>query len=287
MTNIDQFESVFNAAARDVFRLREIPLDHLMVVCDLDDEGADKFERGVRRFLGNVLPEKVEITRLASGDYDDAGALLQIVEEQRPDLVCAYRNLKSKHFRYPYSLGTFLNVLTRETEPPVLLVPHPQLEPGYAWTGKNTDRVLVVTDHLSGDERLVNYGARFTERAGTLFLAHVEDEASFERFIRAIGKIPSIDTENAREEIQKRLLKDPAEYIEGCREVLRKSRPELTVTGIVELGHHITDYRRIVEAQQIDLLILRTIDDDTGAFALQGASYALSVLLNQVPMLLL
>ena len=48
----------------------------------------------------------------------------------------------------------------RKTNPPVLVLPHP-ISGGYEWAGINTDRVMVVTDHLTGDNVLVDYGVAF------------------------------------------------------------------------------------------------------------------------------
>ena len=77
-----------------------------------------------------------------------------------------------------------------------------------------------MTDHVSGDSRLVDYAVRFTTREGTLILAQVEDDGVFERYMEAISKISSIDTDGARQELLSRLLKDSADYIESCRTAL-------------------------------------------------------------------
>ena len=57
-----------------------------------------------------------------------------------------------------------------------------QLEAGHVYVietfglSGSTDTVMAITDHLEGDERLVNWAARFTSEGGTLCLTHVEDE---------------------------------------------------------------------------------------------------------------
>ena len=57
---------------------------------------------------------------------------------------------------------------------------------------------MAMTDHLTGDNRLVNYAAHVTQRGGRLLLSHVEDDAIFARYTEAIPKIPTIDTARAR-----------------------------------------------------------------------------------------
>ena len=96
--------------------------------------------------------------------------------------------------------------------------------------------VMAMTDHLTGDHRLVNFAAHFTEAEGTLSLSHVEDDTTFARYMEAISKISTIDTDTARQEIRARLLKDPSDYIETCREGLAKSAPTLTVESVVTSG---------------------------------------------------
>ena len=54
---------------------------------------------------------------------------------------------------------------------------------------------------------------------------------------------------------------------------------------IVKLGHHLSDYARLVEEHEIDLLVLNTKDEDQ--MAMHGIAYPLAVELRDVPMLML
>ena len=148
-----------------------------------------------------------------------------------------------------------------------------------------TRSVMAITDHLTGDHHLVSYAAALTAPGGKLFLTHVEDEAAFERYISTIGKIPTIDTESARHEILDQLLKEPRDYIASCREVLRREALPIELEEIIALGHHLTDYRRLIEEHDVNLLVLNTKDDDQ--LAMHGLAYPLSVELRDTPMLLL
>ncbi|HAH99221.1 MAG TPA: hypothetical protein DCO70_07780 [Verrucomicrobiales bacterium] len=155
--------------------------------------------------------------------------------------------------------------------------------PGHAL--QNTDRVMAVTDHLAGDHRLVSYAAHFTRDGETLFLSHVEDDTVFERYISAIGKIPDLDTEIAREEIKVRLLEDPIEYIESCRTGLAREGSQIKVESRVKLGHLLADYRELVEENEIDLLVMYTKDEEQ--LAMHGIAYPLAVELRSTPLLML
>jgi hypothetical protein len=144
---------------------------------------------------------------------------------------------------------------------------------------------MAVTDHLAGDHRLVSHAAHFTQDGGTLYLAHVEDDTVFERYIAAIGKIPDLDTDIAREEIRARLVEDPTEYIESCRAGLARGNQTLKVESRVKFGHQLADYRGLVEENEIDLLVMYTKDDEQ--LAMHGIAYPLAVELRATPLLLL
>ena len=58
------------------------------------------------------------------------------------------------------------------------------------------------TDHLEKEHRLVNYAAAIVRPGGTLYLAHVESRQAFDRYLDAISKIPTIDTEDARRRLE-------------------------------------------------------------------------------------
>ena len=103
--------------------------------------------------------------------------------------------------------------------------------------------------------------------------------------MEAISKIPTIDSEVARKEIQARLLKDPEDYIASCREGLAGSASELTVESMVTSGHRIGTYRRLIEEHEVDLLVMNTKDEDQ--LAMHGLAYPLAIELRTIPLLML
>ena len=131
MTNVDQFESMFRAATRELFVVERMRFRSVLVVTDLDADGATAFGDRVRAFL-RVLGDEDEISwqEVPGSAFRTAEELLKLVEAAGPDLICTYRNLHSSAWRWPYSLGTHLDLLTQHTRVPVLVLPHPAAERG-------------------------------------------------------------------------------------------------------------------------------------------------------------
>ncbi len=286
MSNVDQFESMFRAAARDVLRYELIHIRSVLVVTDLEVEEAGPYGDRVREFLKVLRAEETVRWRVVNrSEYHLPGELLDIVQDETPDLICTYRNLHSGAWKWPYSLGTHVDLLTQHTKAPVMLLPHPQAERSAGHAQENTDTVMAITDHLAGDHRLVNYASRFTEDGGALWLTHVEDEVTFSRYVDMISKIPSINTDEARQAMHDQLLKEPHDYIMGCADVLRAAGRDIHIHDLVLFGRHLSEYRRLIEEHKIDLLVLNTNDEDQ--LAMHGIAYALTVELRHIPLLML
>lgn len=286
MSTLDRFESVFNAAAREVFAQQPVEIGRVLLVHDLAEALQDDFLYLAKGFLSVLEARDKPDWELFGGDKPfSVREVLNAVEQARPDLVVTYRHLHSAVGEWPHSLGEHVDVLTQATSTPVLVLPHPGRKDLSGHALKNTDRVMAVTDHLAGDHRLVSHAAHFTQDGGTLYLAHVEDDTVFERYIAAIGKIPDLDTDIAREEIRARLVEDPTEYIESCRTGLARGNQHLTVESRVKLGHQLADYRGLVEENEIDLLVMYTKDDEQ--LAMHGIAYPLAVELRTTPLLML
>ena len=285
MTNVDQFESVFKAATKTSFVYQALEIRNVLLVTDLEEEPAGQLSAQVRKFL-KVLGEDESVSwRTVQGnEFQNIKELLALVEGEGPDLICAYRHLHSHAWRWPYSLGEELDVLTQITSSPVLVLPHPKAQ-ALDEILKETGSIMAITNHLTGDHRLVNFAARFTEKKGTLFLTHIEDEGVFKSYMDVISKIPTITTESADKEILKQLLKEPHDYIRSCSETLQGEGLTLNVKEIVTLGHHVADVTRLIEEHQVGLLVLNTRDEDQAA--MHGLAYSLAVELRKIPLLML
>ena len=284
MTRVDQFESAFRAADKPVFEFLQPVVERALVVTDLRGASAIAVRDHVRDFLAG-LGNDVQWDLDDGDSFDTIEVLLERVNERKPDLICTYRNLHSGAWRWPYSLGEYLDVLTQIVACPVLVLPHPRVTRTNGHTLQGTDIVMAVTTHMAGDNSLVNNAAGFTNDDGTLWLAHVEDEKGFGRFIDAISKIDAIDTDTARERIPAQMLKEPGDYIRSCREVIVTHRPTVHVQKIVTVGSRLTEFRRLIDKYSVDLLVMHTKDEDQSA--MHGLAYPLAVELRETPLLLL
>ena len=287
MTKIDQFESIFRAASKEKFEPEEVRVDRVLVITDKDKAESQPFLEEVQAFL-NVFSGKYNPKwDLVAGEaYSSVDGLLNLVSQHQPDLICTYRNLHIPATEFPYSLGVYVDVLTQATTLPILLMPRLELQSDSETKRiqAGTAKVMAITDHLAGDHLLVNVAAKLVRSGGKLLLTHVEDQNYFDRFLSVIDKIADIDSDIAKESIMAQLLAEPRDYIESCRQVIEKSE-NVHVESIVTVGHLLQDHRRIIEDNDVDLLILHTKDDDQ--LAMHGLAYPLAVELRTIPMLMI
>lgn len=284
MPNVDQFESVFKGASKPVYGHKTVRVERVAVVTDLPpgDEGNDILQRGAKNILKGFSPDATW-SCIDGNSFDSVGTLLEAIKASRCDMIVTYRNLKTINWKWHNTLGGFVDVVVQAIPTPVLLLPHPLEYPDLEL--KPSDEVMALTDHLAGEQKLVNWAAATVQPNGTLFLAHIEDEATFERMLDAISKIPAIDTDIAREELKKQLLREPRDYIDSCQTVIAEHLPSLKIEAVVTTGHRLREYKRIVEEHEVDLVVMHSHEDDQ--LAMHGLSYPLVVELRKTPMLLL
>lgn len=284
MTNIDQFESVFRSADKPLFKLQPLALDRVLVVTDVEKEASEPFVEEAKTLLSETAKQHTPDWRLLPNDeYSTVAELIEQIKRLEPDLLCTYRNLKNASPDFPFSLGTYLDVMTQATDVPVLVLPRPETKDRKL--PDNTDSVMVITDHLTGDDAIVSVAVNLTEDGGTVRLSHVEDERQLKKFLKAISKIPSLNTETAEQSLRDQLMKEPRDYIESVKKVLTEAEVPVSVESVVELGNQLDDYRRLIKEHKVDLLVLNTKDDDQ--LAMHGLAYPLTVELRSTPMLLL
>ena len=281
--HIDEFESLFRRAERELFQYVDIPVNSIAVISDSDAAAAEATIKAAKDFMPRLADAKN--WRAITGDqYDNVAQLREIVDKTQTDLILTYRYLHEKDFLPQHTLGVYLDVLTQTTSIPVLVLPGSASQPA-SLSARVCDRVMVVADHITGDNRLINYGARMCRAGGTMWLCHIEDSAVFERYMATISRIPEINSDDARVLIENQLLQDAQEFINGCSDVINAEGPGINLRSHVGRGHHLMDYRKLINDNDVDLLVLNTKDDDQ--LAMHGRAYSLSVELTDVSMLLL
>ena len=280
---IDEFESIFKRAERTPFQFSGIALRSIAVVTDGDRQGADALTADLKRFL----PGFAELAQwqVVTGDqFHNVNDLLHLMETSKPDLIITSRCLGESSLVPQHTLGVYVDVMTQTLATPLLLLPGTSPQP-HSLASTACRRVMVVTDNLAGDDRLVNHAMSFCDPNGKLWLCHVEDDLVFQRYLDVIRRIPQINTEQAHELITEQLVAIPAQYAESCIEALREAGSDVTVQQIVEFGHRVARYRDLVDRCSVDLLVTNTKDQDQ--LAMHGVAYALSVELTEVTQLLL
>ena len=283
---LDDFEAVFRSSVKDRFRLEAPQLQSIMVLTDMSEADTAALEKQVKDFLSSSLAvDELSWHCARDGDYGKVSEMIDIIESKKPDLIVSYRHLLGRDKSLLHSLGSFIDTATQATEFPVLLLPpvaHPDLEKRMK---KKIRSVLVATDHIVGDSRLVNWGVFICPNDGTVVLAHVEDDTTYERYMELIGMIPDADTETTVKRMTDKLLGRPRDYIESTIEALKKAKIDETVVPLVTMGHAVADYRKIIDEHDIDLMVVNTKDEHQ--MAMHGMAYAIAVEIQDCPLLLL
>lgn len=282
--HIDEFESMFRRASRAPFSYAEIPIHSVTLVHDgTESEATSTFDE-----LRQAFPrlDAVNIWRsLGRAEHSDVVELLKRLDEQQTDLVVARRHVGEGQLIPQHSLGVYLDVLTQQTSIPVLVLPGTAAAPLPVAGGNSCSRVMVVTDHITGENRLINYGVRLCSHDGDAWLCHIEDDRVFQRYMETIERIPEIDSDKARLLIDQQLMQDASRFISTCIDALQQNGPPLRLHSFVERGHHLRVFRELIDSASIELLVMNTKDSDQ--LAMHGKAYSISVEFVDVAMLLL
>lgn len=280
---LDEFESIFKRAEREQFVFADIPINSIAIVTDQDQASGERAKADILEFMPRLAD--ADSWQIVSGDqFSNVSELLGRIEQFQTDLIITWRHLDEESLVPQHSLGVYLDVLTQTTSIPVLVLPGTAEKPK-AMKDRDCDKVIVLADHISGDNRLINYGLRCCRNGGTVWLCHVEDERIFERYMSAISRIPAIDTDDARALLHDQLLKDANDFVESCVEVLKTNGPNVGFETRVKFGHFLKEYRELIDKNDIDLCVANTKDDDQ--LAMHGVAYSMSIELDDVAMLLL
>ncbi len=248
---LDDFESVFRSSVKTPFHHAPPNIESALLITDVDNATTETFLADVKRFLSSGHAQEIEWTTMTSEDFQEVAPVLDRVRRNPPSLVVCYRHLLGQGAKLPYSLGSTVDTLTQATDVPVLLLPRPDDEGIKLPEAAN--QVMVVTDHLTGDDQLVNWAAHLCIDHGTLFLTHIEDEAVLGKYLDAIAKIPGLDFEVAQEKLPKKLLSMPTDYIASTSEILAKEGIHEKVEAVVRLGDPVSDYEKLAYALSVEL----------------------------------
>ena len=99
MTKLDQFESVFKSADKAVYMYDRPTFDRVLLVTDLNEADARDIARRVRSFLTAIDDAGTRWDTLSGDVFGNVQALLERIEERKPDLIVTYRHLHSEAWR--------------------------------------------------------------------------------------------------------------------------------------------------------------------------------------------
>ncbi|MCI4668922.1 MAG: hypothetical protein MRZ79_12370 [Bacteroidia bacterium] len=285
MSDLSSFESVFRRALRHRFEYNPIEINNVLVITDLEKDKAEEYGKKIQAYLqATIRKDTYHIDIWAKDDYSPWPMMKERIKSKKPDLLITYRMLFAQDISPDKSLGSYVDLLSQDTSYPLLVTPHPKL---FSMDNilKEEGAVLVATEHLIEDNRLVNFALKFTVKEAPLVLVHIEDEDTFDYYMEAISKIPDISTEVAQTKLKEQLLADPIHYAQSVQEVLKEKRPELQVETYIKFGHLISAYRDLLSEHATDLLVMNTKDDTQ--LAMHSVGYSLAVEFRQTPILLL
>lgn len=273
---------MFKSADKPAMVHDDIVVKKVIVIGDETVGDIDAHLNTVRQYLDILNRDQPAWQALAVTTTSAISSLRDVIRGVAPDLIVAHRDLGETARRTERSLGVILDELLWDSPTPVFVLP--DNESGRAYVPPNAPhKVMVATDHLTGDNALVDYGARFTPDDGTLLIAQIEDDAIFERYMSEIERIPEIESSVARDRIRERLLETPRSYIASCIRELRDAGITIHIEEVVRFGHRVRDYERLVSDHNVELLCLHANWDD--APARLGMAYMIGTRCRRIPLL--
>ncbi|MAF11333.1 hypothetical protein CMK11_12855 [Candidatus Poribacteria bacterium] len=282
---IDEFESVFRSADRTAYQFLPPPVRRALVLSDRPVDGAQAYEARVRAYVESGDPDtSLEWDSWHGEAPDTRQGFVDRLSSYDADLVVTHRNLHDSISDAHFGLGVYVHVLTQSTRVPVLVTPSPDA-PGFDRATRELEDAVLFSDHIDGDDRLVNWAVNFVSNSGALVFANVEPLAVFERYMHAISRIPGIETEMADTHIRAELLKEAEDYIAACRQRLADVRPELTTTGVARMGEPLEVLRELLPAHNHALVVMESEDDRQ--IAMRGLAAAAAVEFADISMLLI
>lgn len=285
MSDLGAFESVFRRALRTRYEYEAVSLTNVLVISDLVEEEESGFLTSIKAYLQSKFGDTpYELKVLGKKDVAPWAHLRARIHQINPDLIISYRMLWVEDITAPKSLGSYIDLLSQDTEFPLLVMPHPRLHDINEILNK-PGAILAASEHAYANHRQVNYALKFVENGAPLVLVHIEDEDTFNYYMDSIEKIPSLDTEVARDSLHDQLLAGPVHYAESVQEYIEAHFPNIDIQTHIKFGHLITAYQELLKAQLVDLLVTNTKDDTQ--LAMHSIGYSLAVEFRQIPVLLL
>ena len=93
---LDEFESRFNRAAKEVFEYEEVKYQRVLLITDMEQGAAETLNRKLQTALVGIEDDAVW-KLVFEGQFDQAKTLIEIIDEFKPDIIVTYRRLVFHH----------------------------------------------------------------------------------------------------------------------------------------------------------------------------------------------
>lgn len=277
MLKIDHFASLFRAADKEQVDIPDVLVSRVALITDVSKEESNKLWE---RWKG-IFPTPVEIILLDGTMTQSLPLLIEALNGVEVDLVVTYRCLHSDAWKYPYAVGSYIEVLTQIVSFPVLLMPHIHEDmKNYA----NAKQILLMSSELTKESALVGFANAFATKNSSLLLAQIDDKSMFLRIIDIISKIPQIDTDDAKQYISQRREQEMNDWVFRCKQSLSQKSNAPVVSQIDMLDPSMKQCAEVIEKHKADLVVINTKDDEQ--LAIHGLAYPIMVQFRHIPLLL-
>lgn len=282
LKNFDEFSSIFRRSMVPQFQFDTWKVSSACLIVDQNSTNSQSVIERLKTF-SPALAEAHEWKTIQVDKSSTVESVEQQLAASLPDLIVTWRHLCETQMHPHHSLGVYVDVLTQVVPRPILLLPG-ECSQGAEKLPPKCQNILIATDHAIQESRLIHQAVAMGGKEASIILGHVEDDLSYQRYLQAIERIPEINTEIAAEKLLSQLLHDADRFGVHVAEQLAEQYPDLTLKTETMLGHRVQTFRKLVESQQTDLLVMNTKDQDQ--LAMHGLAYSLSIELRDIAQLL-
>jgi hypothetical protein len=277
MLKMDHFASIFRAADKELLLISEVLLSKVVLVTDVSrEESLEIWER-----WKGILPNDVELVLFDQETSRSLSNLVQRIDTLGCDLIITYRCLHSDAWKYPFAIGSHVEVLTQVSSCPVLLMPDPRenMDPF-----TDASLIMLMSGDLSQEGELVGLACGIRGKEAEIILTQLEDNFAMKRLLSLISKIPQIDTDVAERAIFERIEREAEEWVNRCSDLLSQRENPPKITHMLLHEPTIEDCVQLMRNTKPDMLVINTKDDEQ--LAIHGLAYPLMVQFRNLPLLL-
>ena len=280
-SRLDLFESIFKRAQRIRFEYSPPNLTSVLV---LHPEQPDITTTPIIEQTLGILnrPKASPIIAQSLPNTTDELSISNLVLDHAPDLIVLQRHLLQGEHAWPRGFGGVVPSLIQHHATPILVLPTPVND---ARAPSTVRTIAGIVDQPLNNHDLVNWASTFCASGATLCLHHIEAEDQFERIMKAIERIPELNTETARTTLKRELMQEAQRFLDHCQLTLEQYRPDVTVQHSVEMAPVQHGYLTWITQTQPELIVLDMLDATKAVN--RGIADALAMQFTDLPFLLL